>query len=375
MNRLAIPMYAIRHTQIGGTEFAIYNLIHGLSDAGFNSSLYVGRERDLAREFVTWAQRAPGVNLSMEGGLPGPKGVRFAEELWFQQRRDAKQWALFPNYFCPPKLGRSYNRDAVILHDIQYKCYPQYHSDVRKRWLDFYLPTMFDRAGLIALISKSELELVRQHFGEKAADKCAVVYNAVDWGRFDPSVVDSYAPNADRNRQYILSVCHQFPHKNVQTLLQAFSVVAVHDRDVELFLVGSTSAANKDFINRFLPEHVGKRVHLTGFVSDARLGQLYAGAALFALPSLYEGFGMPAVEALGLGVPTLVSRCSAMPEVTLGFADYVDDPLSAEEWANAIIDVMQSGVRIDSKQVATIRQTYDPVAIAQNLLAQMAKRT
>jgi glycosyltransferase involved in cell wall biosynthesis len=375
LKKIDIPLYAIRHTQIGGTEFALYNLIHGLCTTGIEVALHVGRERDLSKEFLSWTRDAPGVTLSVSGGLPGPKGMRFLEELWFSQRQRTTDWTLFPNYFCPPSVLHRAHAPAVILHDIQYKCFPQYHSLKRRMWLDSYLPLMFQHSEMVALISRSELSLVEQHFGHEAAAKCAVIHNAIDWNRLEYSdSEESQISLPEKRDRYILSVCHQFPHKNVHTLLKAFSVISQQDDEVELYLVGSCSTENRDFVHRILRSDVADRVHLTGFVSDADLGRLYSGAEMFVLPSLYEGFGMPAVEALGLGVPTIVSNSYALPEVTLGHADYVDNPLDVDEWVDAITGRLGQALRVPLTAVEAIRSAYDPGTIAKNLVTEMAKR-
>lgn len=370
------PLYAIRHGQIGGTEFAIYNLLKGLALVGANVDMVYGRDTDLSPNFLAWAARpASGITPRCEGGLPGPKSVRFIEELMFQNRRLDRDWALFPNYFLPPRIMPGTRKSAVILHDIQYKRYPQYHSSKRRAWLDFYLPKMFMYADSVILISKSELELVHEYFGKKAADRCDVIYNAIDFERLESGshTIDDAVRDILRHR-YILSVCHQFPHKNITTLLTAFEQVARQDSSIRLYLVGSASASNKAFIHSALPGALRERVHLTGFVSDDELGLLYANARLFVLPSLYEGFGMPAVEALGMGVPTIVSNAYALPEVTLGFATLIDDPLDADAWAAAIEATLASGARPGPDQIARIRATYHPATMAEALLSALRSR-
>lgn len=372
---LRVPLYAIRHGQIGGTEFAIYNLLKGLVAAGVQVDMHYGRPEDLSADFLGWARGQRGATLYPGGGLPSPKAVRFAEEFLFQNRRKDSGWALFPNYFNPPALLKGKRKSAVILHDIQYKRYPEYHSSKRRAWLDFYLPMMFARSDAVILISQSELGFVREHFGDAAADRCDVVYNAIDFARLESErVATGTALRALMRHPYILSVCHQFPHKNISTLLKAFARVARQDQTIRLYLVGSTSDANRAFIQSILPEALRARVHLTGFVSDAELGLLYANARLFVLPSLYEGFGMPAVEALGMGVPTIVSNVCALPEVTLGHAGLIDDPRDEGAWATAIEAALASGARPGADQIAHIRDTYDPAAIARSLLSVLHAR-
>ena len=364
---IQIPLHTIRHGQIGGTEFAIYNLIRGLASIGADVRITYGRDDDLSPDFLQWAVTSPHVRRKRKWGVPGPKSVRFLEETLFNLTRNDDDWAIFPNYFCPPAGPFAKGKNCVILHDIQYRQFPQYHSDKRRKWLDFYLPKMFNSADLVILISESERMLVEQHFGKAAARKCAVVYNAIDFDRFGRDA--ERKPNSYTDRRYILSVCHQFPHKNVNTLLAAFTLLAEKDPTIELVLVGSASDENKAFVMNSMPPHVRERVQMTGFVTDLELGECYAQADLFVLPSLYEGFGMPAVEALGLGVPTLVSNAYSLPEVTLGYAGLIDDMLTPQAWADAMEKALLSGERPDATAVAHIRASYAPEQSARSLLA------
>jgi glycosyltransferase involved in cell wall biosynthesis len=114
-------------------------------------------------------------------------------------------------------------------------------------------------------------------------------------------------------------------------------------------------------------------VIVTGFVSDAQLGALYRGASLFALPSLFEGFGMPAVEAIALGAPTLVSDPPALREVTLNRANYVADPLNPHALAEQLVEVLDRGeaARPSPELRREIANCFAPATIAQKYLAVM----
>jgi glycosyltransferase involved in cell wall biosynthesis len=108
------------------------------------------------------------------------------------------------------------------------------------------------------------------------------------------------------------------------------------------------------------------RVYITGYISDRELAWYYHHAYLFAFPSLFEGFGMPPVEAMGMGLPVLTTRCTAIPEVTMQRAVYVENPLDVDEWSDRLTDMLNHREQYlpDQLLIQTIRQTYDPVAIA-----------
>src|SRR5262249_52377822 len=144
-------------------------------------------------------------------------------------------------------------------------------------------------------------------------------------------------------RPYILCAAVDRPPKNLATLIRAFAHLRKKFPDHRLVLAGQLRSEDRTWRQRSqsvesklpgamdLITELGLSEHvvLTGFIPDAELGVLYRGAALFVLPSLFEGFGMPAVEALAMGAPTLVSDLPVLREVTLNAAHYIADPLNA----------------------------------------------
>lgn len=370
--KIAIPLFALLHQKIGGTESAIYNLIIGLSAQGVQLELVHGGVERLSPEFGQWLATAPNVTLRKGTAFHGPKSLRFLEETLFGLKTWDAEWIIYPNYFMSP-IRRRGQRVAVILHDVQYKVLPQYHSRARQAWLNFYLPWMFRNADLVLLISESEKSIVRRHFGDAAADKCAVIYNAIDWARLERNPPDrKVIGGAPLHKDYILSVSYWFPHKNLQTLIRAFAQLRMQRPEMHLYLAGIASPQTLRMLAEDLSDDDRAHVRILGFLSDADLGTAYRNATIFAAPSLYEGFGMPAVEAMGFGVPTLTSNLTALPEVTLGRARYVDDVLNPSAWRDAMEAILASGWHPSSSDTQSIRLRFQPQTVAQALLHRLA---
>jgi glycosyltransferase involved in cell wall biosynthesis len=173
---------------------------------------------------------------------------------------------------------------------------------------------------------------------------------------------------------FILAVANHYQHKNLATLVKAFAKIHASFNQVKLVLVGqlpeSLVGMRRDRCDdiRQLVKELGleSRVYITGYISDRELAWYYHHAYLFAFPSLFEGFGMPPVEAMGMGLPVLTTRCTAIPEVTMQRAVYVENPLDVDEWRDRLTDMLnhQDQYLPDQLLIQTIRQTYDPVAIA-----------
>ena len=365
MARLALPLYAIYHKRIGGTESAIYNLIKGLSLISETAiDLYYSDTKRLAPDFLKWADTTRNVRQIITRPLGSSKNIRFLEEIKFSFLHGDADLFLYPNYFCPPTHRRDDAKLATVLYDIQYKSFPQYHSRMRRMWLNFYLKTLFNTADYIYILSEFERQNILKYFGRRAADKCVVTYVAIEWSRLEGNLNGKARQG---HSPYILSVCHQFPHKNIPTLLKAFDKLSHKNEDIDLVLVGKASEDNILFVQNNLSESAARRVHFTGFVSDAELGDWYRNALIFVSPSLYEGFGMPPVEAMGLGIKTIVSYAGSMPEITLHKAEYVMNPLDVREWVGAIEKNIASP-KLSYDIASEIRARYDMLSVAERYL-------
>lgn len=148
-------------------------------------------------------------------------------------------------------------------------------------------------------------------------EKIHIVYSAITMALNNNSNIDIHK-QYDTPSKYILTLSTLEPRKNMGLLLKAFSNVA--DRvDYDLVLVGRTGWKIEDFLKQCACQ---ERVHVTGYVDDKDIGNVYKNAMCFVFPSLYEGFGLPPVEALALGTPVIASDAASMPEVLRNQAIY-----------------------------------------------------
>ena len=169
---------------------------------------------------------------------------------------------------------------------------------------------------------------VEEYLGERCPPT-VVAYPGID-PRFRPE-----GPRADLGGPYVLTVCTHEPRKNLQTLLDAFRLVRRSHGDLKLAVVGARGWGEQ-------PNLRADGVLELGFVDDARLAELYRGAAVFAYPSKFEGFGMPVVEAMASGVPVVCSSHPSLDEACGAVARRAD-PTSPEAFAAAIEAALRGG--------------------------------
>lgn len=167
------------------------------------------------------------------------------------------------------------------------------------------------------------------------------------------AVDDGFSPDAERREgddallrrlkiepPYVLSVCTIEPRKNLDRLLQAYELIRARGSGpLRLVLTGDIGWRCDGFLRRLAESSCERDIVMTGYLPDSELAALYRNAALFAFPSLYEGFGLPILEAMSCGAPVVTSSVSSMPEVGGDCACYCD-PTGVESIAGAMEAVL-----------------------------------
>jgi glycosyltransferase involved in cell wall biosynthesis len=220
-----------------------------------------------------------------------------------------------PGYTAP--LGCECPQVVSIL-DMQYKRFPQDVSWLAARTMDFLYPASARRSDAVVTISefaKSEAE----HFLGLPPDKITVTLLAADPGFGAPC---GLPPRPVQGAPYLLCVAHTYPHKNVAMLVRTFNRMAA-DIPHRLVLVGKARFGEPEVetaLKSSLPGRVIRFAHL----ARRDLMALYQSADWFVFPSLYEGFGLPVLEAMTAGVPVLTTREGSIPEIGGDGVRYAD---------------------------------------------------
>lgn len=217
---------------------------------------------------------------------------------------------------------------VVTVHDLSHIYYPECHPWLRVRLLDHLLPRVLERAEVVITVSDCVAREVRATFGLPAG-RVQVVPNGVGPG-FRPLDADIIAPTLAEHGLtpdgYLLCLATLEPRKNLDRLLSAFEALppALQAR-YPLALAGAPGWRNQALRARIDRLEAAGRLRYLGYVPADHRAPLYAGARAFAYPALYEGFGLPPLEAMACGTPVLTSNVSAMPEVA-GDAALTVDP-------------------------------------------------
>jgi glycosyltransferase involved in cell wall biosynthesis len=234
-------------------------------------------------------------------------------------------------------------RRVVTIHDLLYRVVPDAHFGVLGLGMRVLIPAAAHCSHRVIVVSQSTGADVRRHL-HVAARKLDVIPHGV--GTSPASTIEAEAALRERHtlgaRQVALSVSAKRPHKNLMRLLAALAAIAPERRPV-LVIPGYPTPYELELRERARTLGVDGDVRLLSWVSWPELEGLYALADVFVFPSLYEGFGLPVLEAMRRGVPVVCSDRSSLPEVA-GDAALLFDPDDPRAIAGAIERVLGDAV-------------------------------
>jgi glycosyltransferase involved in cell wall biosynthesis len=255
-------------------------------------------------------------------------------------RREGVDLFHAPHYVLPPLTPC---RSIVTIHDCIHLRFPQYLPNrLGYAYARASLWAATHRADRVLTVSEASKRDILRYFHVPAA-KIDVIYNAID-ERFgeapDAHEVDLVRERYQLNDPFVLYAGNIKPHKNLERLIEAFHMLRRHGPpSVKLLIIGDEISKYATLRRAVHKYKLHKHVRFLGFVPDRTLAALYRLAAVFVFPSLYEGFGLPPLEAMASGTPVITSNVSSLPEV-VGEAALLIDPYEPGAIAEAMRRVL-----------------------------------
>jgi glycosyltransferase involved in cell wall biosynthesis len=296
-----------------------------LCDRGDEATL-----RDLAENFAPIVEDSKGYSLAEHFSIPR------------QLRRLGADLFHSPHYVLP-----FFSRipSVVTIHDCIHLLFPQYLPNrLAIHYARFMLRHAVHRSTLVLTVSEASRADILRFYPEVEPARVRVVPNAIDDAILTEPSPEESARVRERYQiqgRFVLYAGNIKPHKNLDRLIQAFGQLKKGDGfdDVKLIIIGDEIQRYGSLRRAVETEGIRQDVRFFGFVPDSTLGALYRMAHVFVFPSLYEGFGLPPLEAMACGTPVITSRLSSLPEV-VGDAALLVDPYNVGEIAGALERVL-----------------------------------
>lgn len=336
--KIALNYIYLSKNHAGGKDQVGLNLLKGFYENGHTDKMYVicfDYSINVIKEI------APDVNII---SLKAPETKNELQRMLLLCKT---------NTFVIPKLVKEYQIDiiyhlscntglrkngaisVVIPHDIKAVAH-RILANVKIPFYKYYLYKIMyyvdfklnDYIIAISDVDKREISTFYPRF----KNKIHRIYDPIDIEKKE---------KIERNPgNYISAINLQFHHKNIITLIKAFELI-MDEIDEDLVLIGNVPK-RVEYLKEYVKEHgLEHRIKFTGFVSDEEKQRLFEESKLYVNPTLYEGFGMTAVEAIILGIPTLISKIDTNYEVTQGLCDYYYPPEDEKELAFMIVKCLK----------------------------------
>ncbi len=267
--------------------------------------------------------------------------------LWTHLRLSAEMLAHAPDtLFVPSHVVPLWHprRTVVTIHDLGYLAYPQAHTRLSRLYL--HISTWFSARSarrVIAISEATKRDLIKHY--HIPASKIAVVYHGRDpifRPVGDQAEIERVAAKYGVSRPYCIHVGTLQPRKNLGMLVEAWEILRnMVEQPPQLLLAGKRGWLYDSLFEAVNEKGLGDLIKFADYVEREDLPALYSGALALTFPSLYEGFGLPALEATSCGTPVIASNASSIPEV-VGDAGILLDPTDAHTWADAVASLLSN---------------------------------
>ena len=338
--RIGIDASRALLAQRTGTENYSLQLINHLIELAEHDA------RDI--EFTLYCPQQPADGLFTESSNWKAKVIPFPR-LWTHIRLSGEMLVSRPDVLFVPGHVLPYihpKESVVTVHDVGHLYYPETYPKNMLRYMTWATKHNIEKSKHLLADSEATKADIIRHFSIDP-ERITVVYPGVSLP-FQPkhsaTAIQAVQERYGIRPPYVLYVGTLHPRKNVERLLEAFAKAKQRGLQEHLVIAGRLGWLPEGILRRL--RDIDEGVTLAGYVPDTDLPLLYAGATLFVLPSLFEGFGMPILEAMACGAPVLAADTSSLPEV-VGDAGAFFDPHNVDQLAESMTWLCQHPQELD----------------------------
>lgn len=333
--RFAIDLLWVRPNKVGGVESYIRNILDGLLNINENFEAYLIVSIDNCETFQKYSKDKRFIiircNVQSEHV---PKRIIWQNCQLGKKLKDINVDVCFEPHNYIPFFRVRHVKFIATIHDLQLIHYPE-NFDLKKRmWFKFNWANTIKKAKRIIVISNFVKEDLLNNY-PKAKDKTNTIYNSiiVNDKECDSEEQIKEKFGVERNEFYY-TVASLMPHKNLKTIIDVIDEIKGKHINLpsKLLISGVGGKLENELIEQLKEKNLNENIQLTGYVKNSERNALYKNCRAFLFPSVFEGFGMPNIEASYMGARVITTKESCMLEVTQGKAEYVNNPYDKNEW-------------------------------------------
>lgn len=358
-HRLGINLLWLVPDDVGGTEEYAVRLLSGIADqAG------VGDEFDivlfglpaLAAAHPDLVAHFPTVTAPVSGS--GRVGRIAIESTWLAVQARRRRLDLVHHLGGTVPLLRGAPA-VVTIHDLQPLLHPETFGRAKRTYLRAMLPWSVRAARRVEAVSHFTADGIVEHLGASPG-RVDVVPHGIDPALAHPgsAAIESVRNRYDLEERWFVYPSVTYPFKNHVSLVRAFAALADHEPDVSLVLTGRADAGEGELRDEIARLGLTDRVRRTGRIPRSDLDSLIAGAVAVALPSTFEGFGAPALEAMASGTPVIAAEVASLPEV-VGDAALLVEPTDIAGWTRAMDNLLHDPAECERLSAAGLARAGD----------------
>lgn len=374
--KIGIDLLWLRQRKVGGTESYIKNLLGGLQliDEDNGYYLFVSLSNADSFSFIN-APNFHKVICSVNSNHRWMRILYVNSLLPLHIKKLKLDIMFFPTYMRPMWKLNTYTVSTI--HDLQYLHYPEYFSLLKRMLFNVFYPISLRKSDKVIAISEFVRKDIMKYFGSSVSNirkKIVVIHNPIVFDKIQEkdnsdTVLGKWNLKA---KTFIYTVSSMFPHKNLTTLLKAFALLKIKKPELKLVISGIGGPDKSKFEKVLSDLSIIKDVINTGFISDYERDVLYANCLCFVFPSIFEGFGMPAIETMLYKVPVIVSDIPVMREVTMNKAIYISGYIDPEKWFNKLLEIVLGKVEysLSESDRSLLLQKYNIYNIAKLYMAE-----
>lgn len=338
-NKVRIAINTLGPSKIkAGIGNYVVNLVKELSKLDIKNEYVILANSDNAEFFTTNNPNFKTITL------PNYTRTKFLRILWeqFKLPKLLRQMGIdilhSPGFIAPLRMTA---KSVVTIHDMTFFSHPQYHTKFKRFYFKKMIPLTAKKAAVIIADSENTKKDICKYL-DADKQKIAVIHLGVgkDFKKIDAGKAKKFISRKyGIKNKFILFVGMIEPRKNLQRLVDAFLQLKEHE--LKLVIVGKKGWQMDEFFKMIKELKLEDSIIFPGYVPDDDLVKFYNAAEVFVYPSMYEGFGIPVLEALACGCPVITSNTSSMPEIT-GPAAVLINPADTQDIKKAMQKLLKN---------------------------------